>query len=92
MFQVVKHEWPKRWPTFISDLTGAAKSSEVLCENCMHILKLLSEEVFDFSRGEMTQDKTRYLKSSLNECVRCACLYRFLEKPPALSSADRAWF
>jgi exportin-1 len=64
--QVVKHEWPHRWPSFISDLTGAAKISEVMCENCMHILKLLSEEVFDFSRGEMTQAKTRDLKSSLN--------------------------
>lgn len=67
--QVVKHEWPHRWPSFISDLTGAAKISEVMCENCMNILKLLSEEVFDFSRGEMTQAKTRDLKESLNKCV-----------------------
>eukprot|EP00241_Pyramimonas_parkeae_P000677 CAMPEP_0114249878 /NCGR_PEP_ID=MMETSP0058-20121206/14395_1 /TAXON_ID=36894 /ORGANISM="Pyramimonas parkeae, CCMP726" /LENGTH=1067 /DNA_ID=CAMNT_0001363489 /DNA_START=188 /DNA_END=3391 /DNA_ORIENTATION=+ len=67
LVQVVKHEWPARWPSFISDLTGAAKISEVMCENCMHILKLLSEEVFDFSRGEMTQEKTRHLKSSLND-------------------------
>jgi hypothetical protein len=36
---VLKQEWPARWPTFISDLVAAAKSSETLCENCMHILK-----------------------------------------------------
>ena len=32
----------------------------------MHILKLLSEEVFDFNRGELTQAKTRVLKAQLN--------------------------
>ena len=26
-----------------------------MCENSLVILKLLSEEVFDFSRGELTQ-------------------------------------
>ncbi len=36
---VLKQEWPARWPTFIADLVAAAKSSETLCENCMHILK-----------------------------------------------------
>ena len=41
-------------------------TSESLCENCLNILKLLSEEVFDFSRGEMTQDKIKSLKTSLN--------------------------
>jgi hypothetical protein len=29
-------------------------------------LQLLSEEIFDFSRGEMTQQKIKELKSSLN--------------------------
>jgi hypothetical protein len=32
----------------------------------MHILRLLSEEVFDFNRGELTQSKTRKLKAQLN--------------------------
>jgi hypothetical protein len=36
----------------------------------MHIqfnnMQLLSEEIFDFSRGEMTQQKIKELKSSLN--------------------------
>ena len=38
--QVLKHEWPGRWPRFIPDLVSAAKSSETLCENCMVILKV----------------------------------------------------
>ena len=55
-----------RWGSFIPDLVGAAKQSESLCENCMNILKLLSEEVFDFSRGELTQAKIIDLKNALN--------------------------
>ncbi|KAL8217857.1 hypothetical protein R6Q57_021230 [Mikania cordata] len=66
LVQILKHEWPTRWRSFIPDLVTAAKTSETLCENCMAILKLLSEEVFDFSRGEMTQQKIKELKQSLN--------------------------
>ncbi|CAI5490079.1 unnamed protein product [Closterium sp. Naga37s-1] len=78
LVQVLKHEWPARWPNFIPDLVAAAKSSETLCENCMVILKLLSEEVFDFSRGEMTQHKIKELKHSLNsefQLVHELCQY-----------------
>jgi exportin-1 len=50
LVEILKHEWPHNWPTFISDLVGSSKTSEVLCENNMQILKLLSEEVFDFSQ------------------------------------------
>jgi exportin-1 len=44
----------------------------------MVILKLLSEEVFDFSRGEMTQNKIKELKNSLNsefQLVHELCQY-----------------
>jgi exportin-1 len=64
--QVLKKDWPARWPNFIPEIVGASKTSESLCENSMHILRLLSEEVFDFNRGELTQAKTRMLKSQLN--------------------------
>lgn len=64
--QVLKKDWPARWPSFIPELVGASKTSENLCENSMHILRLLSEEVFDFNRGELTQSKTRMLKAQLN--------------------------
>ncbi|KAK1260705.1 hypothetical protein QJS04_geneDACA018053 [Acorus gramineus] len=78
LVQVLKHEWPARWKSFIPDLVQAAKSSETICENCMVILKLLSEEVFDFSRGEMTQQKIKDLKHSLNsefQLIHELCLY-----------------
>jgi exportin-1 len=53
--QVVKRDWPQNWPTFIPDLVNSSKQSESLCANNMEILKLLSEEVFDYSKDEMTQ-------------------------------------
>ncbi|XP_065854585.1 protein EXPORTIN 1A isoform X2 [Euphorbia lathyris] len=78
LVQILKHEWPARWRRFIPDLVAAAKTSETVCENCMAILKLLSEEVFDFSRGEMTQQKIKELKQSLNsefQLIHELCLY-----------------
>ena len=36
-----------------------------LCQNNMEILKLLSEEVFDFSKGNMTQAKAQHLKETM---------------------------
>ncbi|KAL7108096.1 hypothetical protein ACP275_06G093800 [Erythranthe tilingii] len=86
LVQILKHEWPARWRSFIPDLVAAAKTSETICENCMVILKLLSEEVFDFSRGEMTQQKIKELKQSLNsefQLIHELCLY-------VLSASQRA--
>ncbi|CAA2968069.1 EXPORTIN 1A [Olea europaea subsp. europaea] len=86
LVQILKHEWPARWQSFVPDLVAAAKTSETICENCMAILKLLSEEVFDFSRGEMTRQKIKELKQSLNsefKLIHELCLY-------VLSASQRA--
>ena len=66
LVHILKQDWPHAWPTFISDIVGSSKTSESLCENNMRILKLLSEEVFDFSRDSMTTVKIKTLKESLN--------------------------
>jgi len=67
LVQILKQEWPKRWPNFISEIVGASKNlnNELLCQNNMTILKLLSEEVFDFSIDQMTQAKAKHLKNSM---------------------------
>ena len=62
---ILKREWPKNWESFIPDIIGASKTNESLCQNNMVILKLLSEEVFDFSSGQMTQTKAKHLKDSM---------------------------
>ncbi len=67
LVSILKQEWPHNWPTFVSDIVGASKTSEVLCENNMQILKLLSEEVFDFGKESMTAAKVKSMKESLNE-------------------------
>uniref|UniRef100_A0A9J8D604 Exportin-1 n=1 Tax=Cyprinus carpio carpio TaxID=630221 RepID=A0A9J8D604_CYPCA len=76
---ILKQEWPKHWPTFISDIVGASRTSESLCQNNMIILKLLSEEVFDFSSGQMTQVKAKHLKDSMcNEFSQIFQLCQFV--------------
>ncbi|VEL14535.1 unnamed protein product [Protopolystoma xenopodis] len=65
LVEILKHEWPNNWPSFITDIVGASKTNEALCQNNMVILRLLSEEVFDFSLGQMTQNKAKHLKDSM---------------------------
>jgi exportin-1 len=67
LVQILKQDWPHNWPTFIGDLVASSRASECLCENNMNILKLLSEEVFEFSRDTMTSSKVATMKASLNE-------------------------
>jgi len=66
LVQIIKKEWPRNWERFIPEIVGASKTNESLCENNMMILRLMSEEVFDFSGGQMTQAKIKELKSSFN--------------------------
>lgn len=65
LIEVLKREWPKNWETFISDIVGASKTNESLCQNNMVILKLLSEELFAFGTGQLTQTKAKHLKDSM---------------------------
>jgi exportin-1 len=62
---VLKHEWPANWPSFIPDIVASSKTSEVLCENNVRILKILSEEVFDFSKDSITMARADSLRASL---------------------------
>ncbi|KAI5204103.1 hypothetical protein E4T42_04574 [Aureobasidium subglaciale] len=65
LVSILKQEWPHNWPTFINEIISACHSSLPVCENNMAILRLLSEEVFDFSAEQMTSTKTRQLKQSM---------------------------
>ncbi|XP_022175202.1 exportin-1 [Myzus persicae] len=65
LVQVLKREWPKNWESFVGEIVGASRTNESLCQNNMVILKLLSEEVFDFSAGNMTQMKAKHLKDTM---------------------------
>lgn len=65
--KILKQEWPQNWPTFIPELVESSKTSLSLCENNMVILRLLSEEIFDFSAESMTQAKIKNLKNQLGD-------------------------
>ena len=66
LVQILKHEWPHRWTDFITELVNLSQSNEIVCENNMQILKLLSEEVFEV-KDQMTSAKTSTLKNALNQ-------------------------
>ncbi|KAK4049688.1 Karyopherin transporter [Microbotryomycetes sp. JL201] len=65
LVQILKQEWPHNWPSFIPEIVSSSKASLSICENNMVILKLLSEEIFDFSAEQMTTTKTKALKAQI---------------------------
>ena len=65
LISVLKQEWPHNWPTFINEIISSCHSNLSICENNMIILKLLSEEIFDFSAEQMTQAKIKALKNKM---------------------------
>ncbi|EJD43612.1 hypothetical protein AURDEDRAFT_145424 [Auricularia subglabra TFB-10046 SS5] len=65
LVQILKQDWPDRWPTFVPELVNSSKTNLSICENNMVILKLLSEEIFDYSAEQMTQAKIKHLKNQL---------------------------
>lgn len=67
LIAIVKQEWDKTWKTFVGDLCSAARGSELQCENCMAVMKLLSEEIFDFSKGKVLSKELNILKSNMTE-------------------------
>ena len=67
LVSILKQEWPHNWPTFINEIISSCHSSLPICENNMAILRLLSEEVFDYSEDQMTSAKRRELKQSMSD-------------------------
>lgn len=64
---IVKQEWQISCQTFISDLCQSASQSQNRCENVLKILRLLSEEVFDFSKDTLLKSQAAEMKRTLND-------------------------
>jgi exportin-1 len=62
---IVKHEWTSTWQNFIPEVCEASKTHQGLCENILYVLKLLSEEIFDFSKEELTSKRAKELKETM---------------------------
>ena len=86
LVSILKQEWPDNWPYFINEIVSASRSSLSICENNMVILRLLSEEVFDYSAEQMTSQKTRNLKESLNS--QFAAIFKLCDE--VMRQADSA--
>ncbi|KAG7810452.1 hypothetical protein KL921_002947 [Ogataea angusta] len=65
LVQIIKQDWPANWPNFIPEIVQSSRAGFNVCENNMVILKLLSEEIFDFSAEQMTQAKAKSLKTRM---------------------------
>ncbi|KZF25552.1 exportin KapK [Xylona heveae TC161] len=66
LVSILKQEWPHNWPTFINEIISSCHTSLSICENNMAILRLLSEEVFDYSADQLTSTKAKNLKTTMN--------------------------
>jgi exportin-1 len=86
LVNILKQEWPHNWPTFINEIIQSCHSSIPICENNMVILRLLSEEVFDFSADQLTSTKTKELKQSM--CDEFTAIYQLCSE--ILTTASQA--
>ncbi|EPQ64047.1 karyopherin [Blumeria graminis f. sp. tritici 96224] len=85
LISVLKQEWPHNWPTFINEIISSCHTSLSICENNMAILRLLSEEVFDYSADQMTSTKTKSLKSTM--CTEFSSIFQLCSE--VLNSATQ---
>lgn len=67
LVSILKQEWPHNWPTFINEIVASCHTSLSICENNMVILRLLSEEVFDYSQDQLTSTKAKSLKNTMSQ-------------------------
>ena len=66
LISMVKLEWNNSWQDFIPDICNSAAESVNKCENALNILRLLSEEVFDFSKGTILRSEVQQFKAQMN--------------------------
>lgn len=66
LVQIVKYEWNTTWKSFINDICSSSINNPNICENNFYILKMLSEEIFDYSKNQMTQQQITELKTQMN--------------------------
>ncbi|KAL7276552.1 Karyopherin transporter [Rhizina undulata] len=85
LVSILKQDWPQDWPDFINEIISSCRTNLSICENNMAILRLLSEEVFDFSAEQMTQSKTKNLKTTM--CQEFSSIFQLCSE--VLSMAEQ---
>ena len=85
LVSILKQEWPHNWPNFVNEIITACHTNLSICENNMSILRLLSEEVFDYSAENMTSTKTKNLKTTM--CGEFSAIFQLCSE--VLNSANQ---
>eukprot|EP01063_Lacrimia_lanifica_P009030 TRINITY_DN16074_c0_g1_i1.p1 TRINITY_DN16074_c0_g1~~TRINITY_DN16074_c0_g1_i1.p1 ORF type:complete len:1107 (+),score=513.53 TRINITY_DN16074_c0_g1_i1:67-3387(+) len=67
LVEILKRDWPTKWPSFVEELVLSAQKSNAVMQNNLAIVRELSEEVFDFSKGKMTAQQIQIRKEELNK-------------------------
>ena len=67
LISIVKFEWRNSWQSFIPDICQHAQTSQTKCENALNILRIMSEEIFDFSKNQILQSEVAHLKTQMTE-------------------------
>ena len=66
LIQIVKYEWNTTWTNFINEICSASMKDMNICENNFYVLKMLSEEIFDHSKNQLTHQQIIELKNQMN--------------------------
>jgi exportin-1 len=56
--EILKFEWPGRSPDLVSELVSSGNSSPEMCQNCMLLLRMLAQELGEFSDSNLTTSQT----------------------------------
>lgn len=64
LVEILKHEWPRRWPEFLEEIVQSSKINISIALVNMKILRLLAEEIFQFT-SNMNHVKVVFLKNTL---------------------------
>lgn len=76
LVEIVKRDWPRKWPTFISDLITVSQSTSMaVTTNSLEIFRMINEEVF-LAEDKMTTTKKRLLRNTLQQ--EYFAIFRFI--------------
>lgn len=67
LIEVIKREWPAKWPTLIADLLEASKGNSEVCTNSFNLLSFLCDVIFNFHESLTKERATVLQKQMKNE-------------------------
>ena len=66
LIEVLKHDWPKNWPTFMKELLGSSQKTPGTMKNCANVLRLITEEVFENESPNLIKPRRLEMKRALS--------------------------